>query len=244
MKLSGSKKIKRIIALIIIIIGISLLIFPSFLKSISSMQISNSINHFIGSIRRIEEQEEKSEQYSQESNSIADKLYDEMKKYNEDLRENGQEIVDAFSFQKTSFDLSEYGFEENIIGIIKIPKINVELPIYLGATESNLYKGATHLSETSLPLGEESSNVVIAAHRGLIRNKMFRYLDKLVIGDEISITTFWDTLKYTVSEIRVISPTDSSQILIQKDRDLVTLVTCHPYRINNQRYVVYCEREK
>lgn len=240
MKLNVSKKIKRKCALVIIIIGILMLIFPILLKRISSMQINNSIKHFIGTVRKIEIGEEKNKQ----NNTVLDKLYNEMKEYNKDLRENGQKIVDAFSFQNTNFDLREYGFEENVIGVIKIPKINVELPIYLGATEENLYKGATHLSETSFPLGEESSNAVIVAHRGLIRNKMFRHLDKLVIGDEIIITTFWDTLTYKVSEIRVISPTDSSQILIQEDRDLVTLVTCHPYRINSQRYVVYCEREK
>lgn len=262
-----SQTTKRNIAIIIIIVGILVLIYPYFLKVITSIQMNKSIDDFIEIVDKLQ-QEETEDNNSEEiiynntsdntNSSIysdsstpkeniinkerLDSLYEEMKEYNKYLNEEGQEIVDAFSFEALSFDLTQYGFKENIIGIIEIPKINVKLPIYLGATVENLSKGATHLSQTSMPLGETNSNVVIAAHRGLVRNNMFRYIDKLGIGDEIIITTFWDKLRYSVSETRVIYPTDTSQILIKKDKDLVTLVTCHPYRINNQRYVVYCER--
>ena len=170
-------------------------------------------------------------------------LYNEMKEYNKKLNEEGQNIVDAFSYETPSFDLTKYGLNENIIGIIKIPNINLELPIYLGATAENLNKGATHLSQTSIPLGEENSNVVIAAHRSLFKNEFFKNIDKLNIGDKVIIQTLWDELTYEVTTKNVISPSDSSKILIQKDEDLVTLVTCHPYGKTSERYIVYCKRK-
>lgn len=177
------------------------------------------------------------------NSDILDYLYTKMQEYNRSLNENGQNIVDAFSYETPSFDLTQYGLKDNIIGIIEIPKINVKLPIYLGATKENLNKGATHLSQTSIPLGGKNSNTVIAAHRSLVRNPFFKNIDKLDIGDEVKIKTLWKTLTYVVTETKVISPYDSSKILIQKDKDLVTLITCHPYGETSERYVVYCERK-
>lgn len=120
--------------------------------------------------------------------------------------------------------------------------MKVELPILLGANDENLEKGAAHLTETSYPIGGQNTNCVLAAHRGYNRAAMFRDIEKLEIGDEIHILNFRETLTYRVAELRVISPTDVEELLIQEGRDLVTLVTCHPYRYNYQRYVVYCER--
>lgn len=183
------------------------------------------------------------ESNEQISSEILDYLYTKLQEYNRNLNENGQSIVDAFSYETPSFDLTQYGLKDNIIGIIEIPKINVNLPIYLGATKENLNKGATHLSQTSIPLGGENSNAVIAAHRSLVRNPFFKNIDKLDIGDEVKIKTLWKSLTYIVTERKVISPYDSSEILIQENKDLVTLITCHPYGETSERYVVYCERK-
>ena len=71
---------------------------------------------------------------------------------------------------------------------------------------------------------------------------MFRYIDKLEYGDIIKINNMWGELNYKVVKIDIINPTDIDEILIQKDKDLVTLITCHPYRINTHRYIVVCER--
>ena len=51
-----------------------------------------------------------------------------------------------------------------------------------------------------------------------------------------------EELEYNVTEIFAISPDDIDKILIQKDKDMVTLVTCHPYGSSRYRYIVYCER--
>ena len=63
------------------------------------------------------------------------------------------------------------------------------------------------------------------------------------IGDEITVMNIWGTLTYKVAEIKIITPNDVNAILIQKDRDMITLLTCHPYASGGKyRYLVFCER--
>ena len=105
-------------------------------------------------------------------------------------------------------------------------------------------KGAAHLSQTSLPIGGDSTNCVLAAHRGYAKAEMFRYLDRLKYGDKIYFTNLWETRCYRVKEVKIILPDETDQILIQKGRDMITLITCNPYRHNYQRMVVYCEYDR
>ena len=173
-------------------------------------------------------------------------LYKAMQDYNQRIYDSGQAgLCDAWAYQVASFDLQAYGIEDGAIGVISIPKMDVELPIYLGASSENMAKGAVHLSQTSLPIGGPDTNCVIAAHRGWYGAPYFRYIDVLEEGDEVYVTNLWETLTYKVAEIRVINPDDIDQILIQPGRDLLTLLTCHPYASGGlYRYVVYCEREE
>lgn len=172
-----------------------------------------------------------------------DWLYQLMAEYNGNLYESGQsELVDAFSYQQVDFSLVSFGFDEEMIGYLSVPKMGIELPIYLGANKSNLAKGAAHLTQTSLPVGGVSTNAVFAAHRGMGTAAMFRNIEDLEIGDEVYIVNFREALTYKVVDTAVIDPTDVNAIKIQEGRDLITLITCHPYRHNYQRYVVYCER--
>lgn len=121
--------------------------------------------------------------------------------------------------------------------------MDVLLPLYLRASAENLAAGAAVLSQTSLPIGGISSNCVIAGHRGYAGMAYFREIESLKEGSLIYIVNPWETLVYQVTETRVIDPSDIAAVLIQEGRDLVTLITCHPYLSNGlYRYVVYCER--
>ena len=172
-----------------------------------------------------------------------DELYQELKRRNDLLYiEHQKDLKDPFSYEQPGIDLTEYGLDGNTIGFLSIPKMEIELPILLGANSENMRVGAVHLTETSYPIGGNNTNCVLAAHRGYSKAAMFRDIEVLELGDTIYIENPWETLIYQVVEIRIISPTDVQELLIQPGRDLVTLITCHPYRVNNQRYVVYCER--
>lgn len=171
-------------------------------------------------------------------------LFTAMEEYNTAIYRNGQaDPCDPCAYQTPVFDLTEYGIEDGVVGILSIPKMDLELPIYLGATSEHLASGAAQLSQTSMPIGGENTNCVLAGHRGWYGSLFFRHIELLEIGDEVMITNLWETLNYTVSEITVIEPNDIDKILIQPGRDMVTLLTCHPYGSGGRyRYVVYCER--
>ena len=173
-------------------------------------------------------------------------LWEDMVQYNQSIAAQGQSGLScAYDYQKVSFRLADYGLPDEIFGVLSIPAIDLEMPIYLGATEKHMADGAAHLSQTSLPIGGMDTNCVIAGHRGYSGASYFRYLDQLHIGDRVSVTNLWETLNYRVCEIHIIDPSDVEEILIQPGRELLTLLTCHPYASGGrQRYVVYCERSE
>ena len=84
---------------------------------------------------------------------------------------------------------------------------------------------------------------VIAGHRGWRGADYFRHIDRLQAGDTVTLTNLWETLTYTVADIQIIQPHEVDKIKIQQGRDLLTLLTCHPYASGGrQRFAVYCER--
>ena len=171
-------------------------------------------------------------------------LYLAMQDYNTQIWEEKQSgLCDPWSYEQPSFDLMEYGISDEVFGVISIPALQLEMPIFLGATSEHMADGAAHLSQTSLPVGGNNTNCVIAGHRGYNGASYFRYITDLQVGDTVTITNLWETISYTVTRTDIIEPTDVSKILIQENREMLTLITCHPYASGGrQRYVVYCER--
>ena len=181
---------------------------------------------------------------SADSNQIPEnaQLYQEMQAYNQQIFVDGQSgLTDPWSYEQETLDLSKYGIDDGMIGILDIPKMDVTLPLYLGATQEKMAKGAVMLGQTSFPVQGTDSNCVIAAHRGWKGIPMFREIERLEIGDELTIQNCQETLTYRVSEIEIILPDESDKIMIQPGRNMVTLMTCHPYTQNSRRYVVYCD---
>lgn len=131
---------------------------------------------------------------------------------------------------------------EGIMARIKIPVIDVDLPVYHGTSDEVLLKGAGHLQGTALPVGGLGTRSVISAHRGLASATMFNHLDKLEIGDRFVVETFGEVLTYQVIEKQVVEPSDTETVLPRPDEDLVTLVTCTPLGINTHRILVTGER--
>ena len=171
-------------------------------------------------------------------------LWDAMVSYNDVIWEEKQSgLCDPWAYQQPSFTLGEYGLEEEVFGVLSIPALDLEMPLYLGATASHMAEGAAHLSQTSLPIGGRNTNCVIAGHRGWNGADYFRYITELQPGDEVMITNLWETLTYRVTDTRIIMPNEVEQILIQEGRDMITLLTCHPYASGGkQRFLIFCDR--
>ena len=171
-------------------------------------------------------------------------LYAAMQAYNEAIFADGQSgLTDAFAYENSPLDLTDYGYDEEVLAMLWIPRLDLELPVYLGASRENMAKGAALLGQTSMPLGGENTNTVLAAHRGYYGAEMLRNVQQIQVGDKIQLTTPWDTLIYRVAELKIIDPADISSVLIQPGQDLLTLSTCHPYTQNYQRYLVIAERD-
>ena len=124
------------------------------------------------------------------------------------------------------------------IGYLEIPKIDVELPIFRGATDDVLERGVGHLERSSLPIGGKGTHSVLSGHRGLPSSRLFRDLGMLEEGDIFVIDTLDEKLAYEVESIKVVLPYEVESLRIQEGRDLCTLVTCEPYMINSHRMLV------
>ena len=171
-------------------------------------------------------------------------LWEDMQAYNQRIYTDGQAgLTTSASYQVPSFKLTDYGLTDEKFGVISIPKLDLEMPLFLGANDVTMADGAAVLSETSIPIGGSNTNAVIAGHRGYGGASYFRYIPDLTVGDTVIITNLWETLTYKVVEEKIIDPHEVEEILIQSDRDMITLLTCHPYASGGrQRYLVYCER--
>ena len=176
--------------------------------------------------------------------SIYPELWKAISEYNRGLYESGQEGIHSLrNLEESCFTMSSYGVESDAFGVLSIPALELEMPIYLGASSYNMSLGAAQLGQTSIPIGGVNTNSVIAGHRGWNGADYFRYIPNLVIGDKIQITNLWGTLEYTVTGTKIISPNDVEAIKIQPGKDMITLFTCHPYASGGrQRYLVFCER--
>lgn len=227
-----------IFAILFILTGIGFLLYPKISNYFYEKDVQKQKDEFIEKIEEL-----KVEAKSEEKNNILDDLYNLLEQENESLYKNHQKnLTDPFSYEQSAIDLSQYGILDNTIGFLQIPKMDIEVPILLGANKANMLKGAVHLTETSYPIGGENTNSVIAAHRGYGKATLFRHIEKLEKGDKIYIQNFKEKLVYEVYEIKIILPTEVGELLIEDGKDIITLLSCHPYRVNSHRYVVKAQR--
>ena len=173
-----------------------------------------------------------------------EELYRSIQTYNEWLVTISQgNLTNRVSTEIVPLTMTDYGLPDEVFGILRIPAMDLEMPIFLGANYDNLANGAAVLTQTSIPIGGENTNAVIAGHRGWNGYPYFLDIENLKTGDLVYIKNVWDELVYRVKEIRIVHPDNISSILIQPGKDMVTLMTCHPPNTGGKyRYLVYCER--
>ena len=121
---------------------------------------------------------------------------------------------------------------ENVLGVIKIDKINFEGLIYEGTSMQTLAKGVGHFTNTPYLEG----NVCLAAHN---TNSYWAKLHTLSNGDKIQYTCFLGTKEYEVSNVSKISETDWDS-LKNTDTNVLTLITC----VKGQKNLRLCVQAK
>ncbi len=224
------RKISLLLAALLSVAGFCVMLWPVFTGHRLQSSVTTAVQEFLA------EHDEPEQKYPE--------LLADLQEYNRQLYAEKQcNLTDLEACEEPAADLTAYGIEDEIIGVLEIPAMELTMPIYLGASDGHLAAGAAVLGNTSAPIGGANTNCVIAGHRGWRGADYFRHIDKLVIGDTVKLTNLWETLTYTVADIRIIQPHEVDMIKIQQGRDLLTLLTCHPYASGGkQRYVVYCER--
>ena len=220
------------------IAGLILFLYPSFANYWNSFNQSRAIMTYSEVISNMSEEE-------------YDKQIAEALEYNSNLAKTGA------NWKMTAADKDDYNSKLNFagdgnMGYIRIEKIKVTLPIYHGTNEKVLQTSIGHLEGSSLPVGassynceegkvmdpEDGSHCVLTGHRGLPSSKLFSDLDKLAEGDVFSLNVLGETYTYQIDQIRVVEPSDLSELKITPGMDYCTLVTCTPYGINTHRLLV------
>ncbi len=225
-----SKKSNRattIVLVIVFLVGLSVMLYPVISDWWNTKVQSRVVASYQKAVNELDDDTEK-------------KLIERAHDYNEKLARLPMPLIDyeQVSDYYEILDITGTG----VMGIINIPQIGVELPIYHGTSEGVLNVAVGHLQGSSLPVGGEGTHAVISAHRGLPSAKLFTDLDKLVEGDEFTITVLKEIYTYEVEEINIVLPDETEKLSILPDRDLVTLMTCTPYGINTHRLLVRARR--
>lgn len=228
-----NNKIIIAVAVILLCFSTGLMLYPTASQMINKMFDKNSIVQYNNQVSTLDTNK-KSE------------LIKQAQAYNESLV-NLVSVSDAFSPDAFNIDKDYENIlsitNDGLIGSISIPKINCDLPIYHGVSEDVLEKGAVHMANTSFPIGGESTHAVVSAHTAYPGKEFFNRLTELQIGDYFYINVLGDTLAYKVCRIDVVLPTDSQLLSVEKQQDLVTLVTCTPYSVNTHRLLVRGQRD-
>ena len=223
------RKTSLVLVVLLAVAGICVMLWPVFTGHKLQADTDAAVQNFL--------EERKPEQQYPE-------LLAALQEHNRQLYAEKQcNLTDLEACEESAADLTAYGIEDEIIGVLEIPAMELTMPVYLGASDAHLAAGAAVLGNTSAPIGGDNTNCVIAGHRGWRGADYFRHIDRLQIGDTVTLTNLWETLTYTVADIQIIQPHEVDKIKIQQGRDLLTLLTCHPYASGGrQRYVVCCER--
>ncbi len=123
---------------------------------------------------------------------------------------------------------------------IIIPKIGVDHTIVQGTDWDALRLGVGQVQNGVNPTDDEG-NLVLAAHND-IYGEIFRFLDQLEAGDEFQILTATQTLSYVIEETQIVEPDDVHVMDNRPGLASATLISCYPYHVDTQRYIVFATR--
>jgi len=217
------KYIAVIIVILVVVIDLSVLLYPTVSDYINAHSQSRVVAKYIDDVAGIDD-------------NNAQALLDAARAYNQTL------LTKTDRFQFTSEEMAAYqkllDVSGGVMGILVIDKINVKLPIYHGTDEGVLQVGLGHLPGSSLPVGGVGTHTIITGHRGLPSSTLLIDLNKMAEGHTFVLYVLGETLTYQVDEIDTVEPQQVEELTIDPNMDYCTLVTCTPYGINTHRLLV------
>lgn len=226
MKENSAKKKIKIFGYILILFGLITLAFPFSKRIYSNIENKYKIEKII----KAQKEDEK-----------FDQIEEKAKEYNEIVKNSDISMVDPFAGENLG-SVNILNNQDDIFAYLVIPKININLPIYLDASYEHMAKGVGQVSGTSIPIGGESTRSVLAGHRGWWTDVFLLYVNDLVEGDKFYIKRGEKTLTYEVFSKEVVSPYDWEKLKVIDKEDIVTLMTCTPYPLSTYRLLVNAKR--
>ena len=218
------KHLSTIVLVILLLIGLSLLLYPTVSDYWNSFHQTRAIATYAENVAALD-------------NASYDAIWDAARQYNRNLCRRSNSFL-LSEEQKAEYESLLDISGQGVMGYIEIPEIDVSLPIYHGTEDPVLQVAVGHLEWTSLPVGGESTHCVLSGHRGLPSAKLFTDLDKLREGDTFLLRVLDEILTYEVDQILIVEPQDTAALEIAEGEDYCTLVTCTPYGINTHRLLV------
>lgn len=218
------KHLSTILLILVFLIGLSLLLYPTVSDYWNSLHQSRAIAHY-------------AEQVADLDNNLYEALWADAQAYNQTLLEKTDRYLISEE-EQAEYEALLNVSGNGIIGYIEIPSIGCSLPIYHGTDEAVLQIAIGHIEGSSLPVGGESTHSVLSGHRGLPSARLFTDLDQLREGDTFLLRILDETLTYEVDQILIVEPYEMGALSIETGKDYCTLVTCTPYGINTHRLLV------
>ena len=190
------KHLSTIVLLFILLIGLSLLLYPTVSDYWNSFHQTKAITTYAEDVAALD-------QASYEA------FWEAARAYNRELqdRNNGYALSEEQQAEyKRLLDISGQG----VMGYIEIPEIDVSLPIYHGTEDTVLQVAVGHLEWSSLPVGGKSTHCVLSGHRGLPSAKLFTNLDRLREGNIFLLRVLDEVLTQKIRQIYMSADNDDT----------------------------------
>lgn len=218
------RKIINLSLILVFLIGLSLLLYPSVSDWWNSFHQTRAIANYSATVADLD-------------NDVYEAIWNSAADYNAALAQTG------IHWTLTDEERADYVSQldpggTGIMGYIEIPKIKCSLPIYHSTDASVLQIAIGHIEGSSLPVGGASSHCVLSGHRGLPSAKLFTNLDQMETGDIFMLEVLDEVLTYEVDQILIVLPHELDALQIEEGQDYCTLVTCTPYGVNSHRLLV------
>lgn len=219
-----NNRFSNFILSLMLLAGLSLLLYPSFSDYWNSFHSSKAISNYTQIVSDMDEEE-------------YERILAEVDAYNKSLlnRDNPYLLTEEM---KEQYDALLNLDGTGAMGFVEIPCIDVEIPIFHTVEERVLQKAIGHITWSSLPIGGESTHSVLSGHRGLPSARLFTDMDKIIVGDNFYLHILNEELEYQVDQILIVEPKETEDLLIVPGEDYCTLVTCTPYGVNTHRMLV------
>ena len=149
-------------------------------------------------------------------------------------QENNAEVEDREKGRREEATKREAYVKRNMDGMLKIEKINLDLPILKEATEKNLITSVASMTGKA----GEKGNYAIAGHRNRTYGRNFNRLDEVVVGDLIEVDAGKAQFKYIVTEKLYVKPEEVWVLNSNQVDKEITLVTCHPMVKPTHRLII------